>query len=129
MDDEIEPVPRSVERGEGGVDGSDVLHVAGQHESGAERAGERGDASTERLALVGEGELRPVRGKDLGDAPGDGMVVRDAHDQAALALHQTAHLSLPLGSNPGAPARRRGALAQGGSGGKASGTHGAAGQD
>ena len=43
----------------------------------------------ERLALVGEGERRAGVVAGLRDAPGDGLVVGDAHDQAALAAHQS----------------------------------------
>ena len=43
-----------------------------------------------RLALIGEGEFGAVRFERARDAPGNGMVVRDAHDEAALALHQIA---------------------------------------
>ena len=57
----------------------------------ADRFGERLDPPAERLALVGEGELRAVRGERPGDAPGDRMVVGDPHHQAALALHQLRH--------------------------------------
>src|SRR3712207_8707033 len=48
----------------------------------------RSDALAERLALVGEGELGAVLAQNLGDAPGDRVVVRDPHDEAAPALHE-----------------------------------------
>ena len=88
MDDEVEPAPIAVERVEDGVDARDILDVAGQDEVRAERLRERRDTLAERLALVGEGELGAMRAQDLGDAPGDRVVVGDAHDEAALALHQ-----------------------------------------
>jgi hypothetical protein len=37
-----------------------------------------------------------VLAQRLGNAPGDGMVVRDPHDQAALALHQPCHPGPPV---------------------------------
>ena len=40
------------------------------------------------VALIGEGEFGAGLVQGLGDAPGDGAVVGDAHDQAALALHE-----------------------------------------
>ena len=73
------------------IDGGDVLDVAGQDEIGAERLRQRRHALAERLALIGEGEFRAVLAQGLGDAPGNGMVVGDAHDEAALSLHQTVH--------------------------------------
>ena len=76
-----------------GIDRRDVLDVAGQHEIGADRGGERLDPLAERVALIGEGELRPVRGERPGDAPGDRVVVGDPHDQPALAVHQPVHAS------------------------------------
>src|SRR3712207_929238 len=51
----------------------------------------RSDALAERLALVGEGELGAVLAQNLGDAPGDRVVVRHSHDEAAPALHQAGH--------------------------------------
>ena len=51
---------------------------------------QRLDALLERVALIGEGQRRALRGGRLGDAPGDRAVVGDAHDQPALALHQGA---------------------------------------
>ncbi len=53
--------------------------------------GERPHALAERLALIGEGELGALRVHRLGDAPGDGMVVGDPHDEAALARQQRLH--------------------------------------
>ena len=51
-------------------------------------AGQRFDPFAERFALIGEGEFRALIGERLGDAPGDRMVIGDAHDQASLAVHQ-----------------------------------------
>jgi hypothetical protein len=104
MDHEIEAVPAGIEGREGGIDGGDVLHVAGHHEIGADRLGERRHALAQGLALVGEGKLGPVFGQDLGDAPGNRVVVRDAHDEAALPLHQTGQSSpLVLRLHPSRP--------------------------
>ena len=62
----------------------------------AERLRQRLDAPAERLALIGEGERRAVRGERPGDAPGDRVVVGDPHDQPALALHQLRHATAYL---------------------------------
>ena len=73
--------------------------------------GQRRHPLAERLALIGEGEFRPVLGQRLGDAPGDRVIVGDAHDEAALPLHQTRHASplfvLRLLSGCGPRARKR----------------------
>src|SRR5262249_41753006 len=44
----------------------------------------------ERVTLIGESQLSAVRRQHLRNAPGDGMVVGNAHDQATLSLHQIA---------------------------------------
>jgi hypothetical protein len=88
MDDEIEIAPLLGERGENRIQRRDVLDVAGQRKLRAETLGERQDALAQGVALVGEGELGPLSGDRLGDAPGDRMIVRDAHHEAALAVHQ-----------------------------------------
>ena len=68
----------------------------------AELGGERLDALLQRVALIGERELRALRARGAGDAPGDRAVVGDAHDEAALAGHQLpAHASAPR--SPGRP--------------------------
>ncbi len=53
-------------------------------------------ALAQRLALIGEGQFGALRGQRLGDAPGDGVVVGDPHDQAAFALHHSRHGLYPL---------------------------------
>jgi hypothetical protein len=78
------------------VDRGDILDVAGHDEVGAELGGERLHALAKRLALVGEGEFRALCRKLLGDAPGDGMIVRDPHDEAALALHDASSWAAPI---------------------------------
>ena len=57
----------------------------------AERLRQRLDALAERLALIGEGKLGAMRLQRLRNAPGDRMIIGDAHDQTALALHQVLH--------------------------------------
>ncbi len=66
----------------------------GSRKSRADRLRQRLDALAQRLALIGEGELGALRGERLGNAPGDRVVVGDAHDQPALALHQSGHVKL-----------------------------------
>ena len=81
---------------EDGVHRRRVGHVAMAGDMRAELGGERLDALLQRVALVGERELRAgcVRGR--GDAPGERAVVGDAHDQPALAAHDTARLGASI---------------------------------
>jgi len=39
-------------------------------------------------------EFRALRRNSLRDAPGDRMIIGDAHDQTALALHQVFHAQI-----------------------------------
>ncbi|MGY3449320.1 hypothetical protein ACVILH_001662 [Bradyrhizobium sp. USDA 4353] len=91
MDDEVEPAPGLAQCREDAIDAGDVLDIARQHVLDAELVGKRTHALAERIALVGEGHLGAVRSERLGDAPGDRMVVGDAHHQTAFACHQTLH--------------------------------------
>jgi hypothetical protein len=50
---------------------------------------ERFDTLLESIALIGECEIGTLGAGSLGNAPGDGSVVRYPHDQAALSAHQT----------------------------------------
>ena len=72
------------------IDGREILDVAGDDESAADLLGKRLDPPPEGFALVGEGELGAMTMERLGDAPGDRVIVRHAHDQAAPALHDLA---------------------------------------
>ena len=71
------------------VDRRNILGVARKHKVRTKLLGERGHALQDRLALIGEGELRAMLAELSGDAIGDRMVVGDPHHEAALALHQT----------------------------------------
>ena len=59
----------------------------------ADRLRQRLDPPAERLALIGEGERGAVSGERPRNAPGDRVVVGDPHDQPALALHQSRHVT------------------------------------
>ena len=65
-----------------------VGDVARQHDVRAKLFRQRAHTLFQRLALVGECKLCTGIGEGLGDPPGDRLVVRQAHDQAALARHQ-----------------------------------------
>jgi len=87
---EVEGAPRLLHRCEGGIEAGIVGHLARHYQVGAERFGQRLYPLQQRLALIGEGHLRPGVMHGLGDAPGDRSVIGDPHDQAALAGHQAA---------------------------------------
>jgi DNA-binding SARP family transcriptional activator len=57
----------------------------------AKLLGERAHALLHRLALIGESELRALRGQLLRNPPGERTVVGEAHDQASLPCHQAGH--------------------------------------
>ena len=63
-------------------------HVAVADHDAADLLGQRLDPLLQRVALIGEGELRAVPAAGLGDAPGERAMVRDPHDQAAFAAHE-----------------------------------------
>src|SRR5262245_8134368 len=89
MDGEIETAPNVFERPEQPIHRRRVLDVAWQDDRCFKAFGERLDALAKRLALIGERELRAMLMERLGDAPGDRMIVGNAHDEPALAAHQT----------------------------------------
>ena len=98
MDEKVERAPVRRERANNCIDRGDVLDVAGQHASRAEALGERRDPFAERFALIGESEFGALAGQRFGDAPGDRMIVGDAHHEAALAAHQSRrHQTLETG--------------------------------
>src|SRR5690349_11589212 len=68
----------------------------------ADLLGERLDPLLQRVALIGESEFRAMLMRRPGDAPGDGTVVRDPHDEAALAAHQSRGVrhAYPSGAAP-----------------------------
>ncbi|MGY4283403.1 hypothetical protein ACVWXO_002623 [Bradyrhizobium sp. LM2.7] len=59
----------------------------GQHQIDAELLRQRLDPLAQGLALEGEGKLGAMGMQRLRHAPGDRMIIGDAHDQTALALH------------------------------------------
>jgi hypothetical protein len=87
MDDEIDATPPVLQSCEGGINRGDVFDVAGQYEIGADRLRKWLYAPAERVALIGEGELCAMSRERLGNAPGNRVIVRNPHHQAALAAH------------------------------------------
>ena len=89
MDEKIHIAPVVFETGEHLIHRRNILGVARQHKVRPELLRERLDALAERLALIGECERRAMARKNARDAIGDRMIIRDAHDEAALTLHET----------------------------------------
>ncbi len=94
MNDEIQTSPQPLQLGKCVVHGSQIFDVAGQHEIGSQRGGERSYTLAERLTLIGEGKLGLMRRKRPGNTPGDGVVIGHTHDQTTLAVHQAVHAAL-----------------------------------
>ena len=67
----VQLAPAFLQRIEGGVDLCVIAHIAGKHEVGADRGGQRAHPLFQRLTLEGEGKLRPLGSAGLGDGPGD----------------------------------------------------------
>lgn len=88
VDDEVELAPELLDLGEDRVDRRAVGDVAMADDMAAKLLGKRLDPLLQRIALIGEGEFRSRIRRRLGDAPGDGPVVRDAHHEPALALEE-----------------------------------------
>ena len=88
MNDEIETAPGVADRVERVVDRRFVRDIALHSNRRADSHHKRPKAFFEILILIGEGEFGAVIGQGLRDAPGYRMVIRDAHDEPALALHK-----------------------------------------
>ena len=70
------------------VDRALVGDVAIDQGGRVQRRRQRAHPLLEGVALIGEGQLGAGLVERLGDAPGDGPVIGDAHDEAAFALHE-----------------------------------------
>ncbi len=92
MNHEIQPVPLALQHAKHFLQLGIVADVAGQDQARADAFRQRTHALSLRLALIGEGEFRAVRGECARNAPSDGMIVRDAHDEALSSRHQPAGL-------------------------------------
>jgi hypothetical protein len=88
VNDEVEPAPGLFQMRENGLDRLRLGHVAMTADDGVQFRGERFDALLQRVALIGEGQLRALFGAGFRNAPCDGLVVGKADDEAALAFHE-----------------------------------------
>ena len=102
--------------GEECVDRGGFRDVAMARHMRAELGRERLDPLLQRLALIGEHQLRAMGARLLGDAIGDGAAIGDPHHESAFAredagAHRHAHFllsSIPFGSIPtNRPLRRK----------------------
>src|SRR5690606_39603124 len=82
-------------------------------EVGTELGGERLDALLQRISWIAKGYLGALGVQGLGDTPGNGAVVGDAHDKAALACHKSfSHRGIPPGDRCCWPSATRGGEGQ-----------------
>ncbi len=95
MYDEIQRPPFVRKSTEGGVHRGLIGHIDIDHEGRSDAFGQRRDAATKGFALIAESKLSPFSRQRLGNAPGDGVVVGDAHDEAAFSIHQVSHSLSP----------------------------------
>ena len=101
MDDEVDRWPFLRQRREGRIQCRHVRHVAVEQAGDAELFGERAYALFHRGALIGKGKFRALLRQLLGNAPGQRLVVGEAHDQPPLACHQTRHALITLSCGRG----------------------------
>jgi hypothetical protein len=88
MNNEIEPAPLFLDRRKDGIHRGGVGDVTMAGDKAFHLRGQRLNPAFERVALIGEGELRPLLVAGARDTPGNRPVVGDAEDQATLAPHQ-----------------------------------------
>ena len=91
MNQKIHLAPFFLDGRKAGIHGGIVGDVGREHEGLLSEAFDQWpDALFQRFALIGKSQLRALRSKLLGNAPGNRILVGDTHDEAALALHQIA---------------------------------------
>ena len=100
MDHEIDRRPAFGQRSEARVEITHIRYVAGNKEVLTQLGGEWSHALFQRLALVAKRKLRAMFGQLLRDTPGERLVVREPHDEPALALHQSIHAVAASASLP-----------------------------
>ena len=96
MHDEIDLAPSLFNLCEDSGQIGVIVCITGQRQRGAQLLSQRLNALFKGTGLKGQGKLCTLLAQFLGDPIGDGMVVGDAHHQAALALHKSAHFIRPL---------------------------------
>ena len=90
MDKEIKLAPFRFQFRKDRIHARRVRDVARQDHGRTDGLSQRRHALLQRFALIGECDFGTLIGAGLGNAPGNGSVVGDTHDQAALAGHKAA---------------------------------------
>ena len=85
---EVQFAPTLFDRPEDAVDALVVGDVARHHRVRANRLRQGPHALSQRFSLKGEAEFGALGMGGAGDAPGDGPVIGDTHDESALAGHK-----------------------------------------
>ena len=85
MHEEIETAPVFGDSFKNSIDRGGIGDIAMADNIGAQFGCQGAHPLFQRLALIGEGQLRASRMRCLGNAPGNRAGVGQTHDQAALA--------------------------------------------
>ena len=89
MDHEIKAAPCGSKLVEQRVKRGFVANIARNHHAGPKACRKRLHALEKGVALIGKGEFRPFGRECFRDAPCDGFVIGQPHDEPALPCHQT----------------------------------------
>ena len=103
MDEEIDLAPFVLDGVERGIHRRIIGDVGGDHRVHADGFDQRAHAALQTVALIGERDLGALGSQLARNAPGDGVLVGDAHHDAALAFHQVACRRCPVISHVGKP--------------------------
>src|SRR3546814_4073407 len=95
VDHEVDRRPARAKRRKSRIQIVHVGDVAIDQEIAAKFVGEWLHALQHHIALIRNRELGARAVQRLRNAPGKRFIVREAHDQPALALHQTRHFLSP----------------------------------
>ena len=93
MHDEVDLAPVLFQPGKNRIDRLEIGHIAVTGHEGAQFLRQRLDTLLQRVALPGQRNFRARVGTGLGDAPSDGTIIGDTHDEAAFASHEAGCLS------------------------------------
>ena len=89
MDEKIQPAPARRNLAEQGLDAARIGDIAGEHMlHRRQRIAQGAHPLLQRAFLIAQRQPGAAARARRGDAPGDGALVGDAHDQAALAVHE-----------------------------------------
>ena len=91
VDHEIEPAPLRLDPIEHRIEGGLIGDIRVHREGASNAIAERFHPLAEGFPLIGEGKLGARVCQGPRNPPRDGFVVRDAQDQAPLALHHISH--------------------------------------